>query len=133
MDSGTVISSFAAEAARRFDGANEADVRTWQTATVGTTVTPEAVNFLMGVLSDAEVRTIERGLSSVVMDYLVRAVDRDGAVDLQFASGDATTIPSGSWIVNCTGYVTKDEHPTSRTSPRAGRCCPSRRVRPHSI
>ncbi|WP_332909805.1 FAD-dependent oxidoreductase [Mycobacterium hippophais] len=109
--SGMVTSSFGAEAARRFDGTNEAAVREWQCEVVGTAVTPRTANFLLGVLSDDEVRTIKRGLHSVVMDYLVDAVDRDGAVDLQFRSGDAMTIPSGSWIVNCTGYVGKDDVP----------------------
>jgi hypothetical protein len=108
---GTLTSSLGAETARRFDGNNEADVWDWHRSTFGTWVTPDTANFLLGVLSESESRAIKGGLRSVVMDYLVDAVDRNDAVELQFRRGGATIIPAGSWIVNCTGYVSHSDHP----------------------
>lgn len=108
---GTLTSSMGAEAARRFDGTNEADVWDWHRSSFGTWITPDTANFLLGVLSESECRAIKGGLRTVVMDYLVDAVDRNDAVEMQFRHGGATTIPAGSWIVNCTGYVSHSDHP----------------------
>ena len=41
----------------------------------------------------------------MVSDHLVDAVDRGGDVELQLRSGATRQIESGSWLVNCTGYV----------------------------
>ena len=60
---------------------------------------------MLGVLSEAENHTISAGLNDVVMDYLEDAVDRNGTTELVFRSGSTKTIQSGSWVVNCTGYV----------------------------
>jgi hypothetical protein len=92
---------------RRFDGTNEADVGDWFRAKYGTWVTPQTANFLLGVLSESENRTIAAGLNDVIMDYLVDAVDLNGTTDLVFRSGSTKTIQPGSWIVNCTGYFKK--------------------------
>ncbi|WP_406265782.1 hypothetical protein OH799_18965 [Nocardia sp. NBC_00881] len=45
------------------------------------------------------------------MDYVVDAVDRNGATELVFRSGATKPIAPGSWIVNCTGYILHDHHP----------------------
>jgi Pyridine nucleotide-disulphide oxidoreductase len=109
--SGKLASSLAVEAARRFDGTNETDVANWARANYGTWLTPNTGNFLLGVLSESENKTIAAGLNEVIMDYLVDAVDRDGATDLLFRSGHTKQIQPGSWIVNCTGYVMRGSHP----------------------
>jgi len=76
-------------------------------------LTPQADNFVLGVLSEAENRTIAGGLNDVVMDYFEDAVDRNGTTELVFRSGSTKTIEPGSWVVNCTGYVKfpDDEYP----------------------
>ena len=74
-------------------------------------MTPEAVNYVAGVLSEAENRTISAGVNDVVMDYLVDAVDRNGETELVFRSGSTRAIQPGSWIVNCTGYLRIDKNP----------------------
>ena len=75
-------------------------------------MTPDASNFVFGVLSEAENKTITAGLGDVVMDYLEDVVDRNGATELVFRSGSAKAIQPGSWIVNCTGYLgIGDPHP----------------------
>lgn len=108
---GTSFSTFGSEVARRFDGTNEGEVWSWHRARYGTWLTPDTTNFLLGVLSEVECRTIEAGLRSVRMDYLVDAVDHGDGVELTFRSGAATTVQPGSWIVNCTGYLTGRDEP----------------------
>lgn len=92
------------EMTRRFDGTNETEVGDWFRAKYGTWLTPRTGNFLLGVLSESENKTIAAGLNDVIMDHLVDAVDRNGATDLVFRSGATKTTQPGSWIVNCTGY-----------------------------
>jgi Pyridine nucleotide-disulphide oxidoreductase len=108
---GRLVSSLSAEAARRFDGTNETDVVKWFRDTYGTWLTPETGNFWMGVLSESENKSIAAGLNDVIMDHLVDVVDRNGATDLVFRSGATKAVKPGSWIVNCTGYIMRDEHP----------------------
>ena len=93
------------------DGTNEAEVQQWFRSKFGTFMTPDAVNYVAGVLSEAENRTISAGVNDVVMDYLVDAVDRNGETELVFRSGSTKTIQPGSWIVNCTGYLRIDKNP----------------------
>src|SRR5271163_3191497 len=102
---GTPPATVAAQMGRRFDGTNEAEVQDWFRATYGTFLTPQADNFVLGVLSEAENHTISAGLNDLVMDYLEDAVDRNGTTELVFRSGSTKTIQPGSWLVNCTGYV----------------------------
>jgi cation diffusion facilitator CzcD-associated flavoprotein CzcO len=109
---GAPPSALATQLSRRYDGTNESDVRSWYRSNHGTFLTPQADNFVLGVLSEAENRTIAAGLNDVVMDYLEDAVDRNGTTDLVFRSGSRKTIQPGSWVVNCTGYVKfLDEYP----------------------
>ena len=105
MVEGNTHGTVAAQISRRFDGTNEAEVQAWYRATYGTFLTPQADNFVLGVLSEAENHTISAGLNDLVMDYLEDAVDRNGATELVFRSGSTKTIQPGSWVINCTGYV----------------------------
>jgi hypothetical protein len=105
---GTVMSSLAMGAARRFDGTNATEVNAWIHDTCGTSLVPDPRNFMFGVLSEAETRTIGAGLSRVVTDYLEDVVDRDEQPQLVLRGGDTIAIEPGSWIVNCTGYLLKE-------------------------
>ncbi|MDT5290634.1 MAG: hypothetical protein QOF88_5523, partial [Mycobacterium sp.] len=107
---GTLVSTLGVQVARRFDGTNESDVWDWHRAAYGTWVTPETGNFLLGVLSESENKTIAAGLNDVIMDHLVDAVDRNGTTDMVFRSGATKAIQAGSWIVNCTGYVKEADY-----------------------
>jgi cation diffusion facilitator CzcD-associated flavoprotein CzcO len=109
--SGTPASTIGRQAALRFDGTNEADVAGWYRRAYGTGCTPTAANYLLGVLSEEENATIERGLNDVVMDRFVDVVDDVGDTRLVFASGATKSIEPGSWLVNCTGYVMRTDHP----------------------
>lgn len=108
---GELPSGLLRESTLRFDGTNEAAMWDWHRTTFGTWVTPETGNFLFGLLSESETETITAGLRAVVMDYLVDAVDDHDETRLVFRSGATTTIPPGSWIVNCTGYVMRHDFP----------------------
>ncbi|MGA9374742.1 MAG: FAD-dependent oxidoreductase [Mycobacterium sp.] len=109
--SGTMASGLGGELAQRFDGTNEAEITRWYRGAYGTQPTSQAGQFVLGVLSESETRTIAAGLNEVVMDHLDDAVDRGGATDLVFRSGASRSITPGSWLVNCTGYVTKTDMP----------------------
>ncbi|OBB67250.1 FAD-dependent oxidoreductase [Mycobacterium sp. 852014-50255_SCH5639931] len=109
---GTPPSAVATQLSHRYDGTNESEVQDWYRATHGTFLTPQADNFVLGVLSEAENRTISAGLNDLVMDYFEDVVDRNGTTELVFRSGSTKTIDAGSWVVNCTGYVKfPDEYP----------------------
>jgi hypothetical protein len=99
------------ETARRFDGTNEADVEHWYRSTYGTWLTPQTGNFVLGVLSDAENRTIAAGLNDVIMDHTTDVVDSNGGTEMVFRSGATKAVQPGSWIVNCTGYLMQQDHP----------------------
>jgi hypothetical protein len=108
---GRLVGSLGPEVTRRFDGTNESDVWNWHRETYGTWLTPETGNFLLGVLSESENKTISAGLNDVIMDHFVDAVDRNGSTELVFRSGATKSIEPGSWIVNCTGYTLQREYP----------------------
>lgn len=108
---GQLASDLLREVSRRFDGTNEAEIWAWHAATYGNSVTPETGRFLLGVLSESEAARIGAGLRSVVMDYLVDAVDEHDTTRLVFRSGATVAVPANSVIVNCTGYVMRHDHP----------------------
>ena len=105
---GTSLAGVASQMGHRFDGTNEAEVQEWFRSAFGTFVTPGADNYVLGVLSEAENKTISAGLNDVVMDYFEDAVDRNGSTEMVFRSGSTKSIEPGSWIINCTGYVKLD-------------------------
>ncbi|WP_231643360.1 FAD-dependent oxidoreductase [Mycolicibacterium baixiangningiae] len=117
---GKMLSALGVEVSRRFDGTNEDDVWRWHRARYGTWLTPGTANFLLGVLSEEECRTIADGLHSVGMDYFVDAVDSGDSVELTFRSGATATVEPGGWIVNCTGYVTHRDDPYEPYLPAGG-------------
>jgi hypothetical protein len=79
--------------------------------TLGTWLTPETGNFLLGVLSESENNAIAAGRNDVIMDHAVDVVDRNGMTEMDFRSGATKTVQPGSWIVNCTGYLMQQDHP----------------------
>src|SRR5262249_37419754 len=117
---GKSFSSLALEVTRRFDGTNETDVKNWFRDTYGTWLTPQTGNFLVGLLSESENRTIAAGLNDVIMDHLVDVADRNGGTDLVFRSGSTKAIQPGSWIVNCTAYFKSHDRPYEPYVSRSG-------------
>ena len=93
------------EWSRRFDGTNERDAIDWYRSAFGVTPTEGARNFVFGFLSEAEAQTIRQGVTEMVSDHLLDAVDRGAGVELQLRSGATHRTRPGSWLVNCTGYL----------------------------
>jgi cation diffusion facilitator CzcD-associated flavoprotein CzcO len=108
---GKLTSGVAMEVAHRFDGTNEIDVERWIRERYGTWLTPQTGNYLLGLLSKSEAATIAAGLNDVVMDHFTDAVDRPDGVDLVLRSGARKAVTPGSWIVNCTGYLLRNDRP----------------------
>jgi hypothetical protein len=108
---GTPINTMVREAANRFDGTNEAEVRDWFRATYGITPIDGATDYFNGYLSESECAVIRAGLSSVEHEYLDDVTDDTEGASLVFRSGRTVSVPTGAWIVNCTGTLLRDGHP----------------------
>lgn len=108
---GTRINKFSEDVAMSYDGTNEIAILDAILGRTTTKVTPTASNWLLGIISDDEVERIRTGLTRTVMDHLVDAVDTEDGVDLVLRSGERIPAPGGSWVVNCTGYLLKNEAP----------------------
>jgi hypothetical protein len=117
---GTRLNAVVAEIANRFDGTNEAEMRDWYWDTYAVRPTSTSDLFKFGILSVPEAHTITRGLNHVVMDYLEDVVDRNGIPELLFRGGTTRPTPPNSWIVNCSGYVFRDDHPYEPYVSNAG-------------
>lgn len=107
---GAMVSALANDIVARFDGSNEDEVWDWHRSTYGLWATPETGNFVLGVLSKAERRTVTAALNQVVMDHLVDVVDTDSGPQLVLRGGGRMPVEPGSWFVNCTGYVVNQRH-----------------------
>jgi hypothetical protein len=118
---GTLTSRLAVEVTRHFDGTNEAETAAWLKSAYGTSVTPTTGNFLLGVLSESESKAIAAGLNDVVMDRLVDIVDRGNVTELVLRNGSRKAIRPGSWIINCTGYLFRDDLPYEPYESSQGR------------
>lgn len=117
---GTRPNAIFAQAARLFDGTNEAEVRAWVLDRCGTSVLPSPEHNMFGILSEAEVDVIRAGLGEVLRDHLVDVVDRDGDPVMLLRSGATRSVQPGSWIVNCTGYLNSRDTPFERYVSASG-------------
>jgi hypothetical protein len=88
-----------------FDGTNAQDVLDGAHRKFGLAVTERADRHVYGLLSDDEALRIRTGLDQARMDYLTDVVDTGDGVELCLRSGESLPIESGTWIVNCTGYL----------------------------
>lgn len=99
-------------ALRVWDGTNDDELFDALRDLAGTQVTPTTRNWVSGILSATEARTIKDGLEHVVMGHLSDVVDDDGQPTLVLRSGERIAVPRGTWVVNCTGYLlTGDPEP----------------------
>lgn len=121
---GTRVNKAVETLASGYDGHDETRFLAANLGDLTTKVTQTAENFMVGVISDAEVDTIKRGLTWMMTDHLVDVVDDgpdpgDGA-EIVLRKGDTIPVPAGTWIVNCTGYLLKQEHPYEPYSSPSG-------------
>ena len=103
---GVRYSSIFAGAAKRFDGTNAAEVSEWCRAWCGTSplVDPPPTHLLFAFLSEAETATVATAVSEVIRDHLSDVVDEATGPVMLLRTGARHPIPSGSWVVNCTGH-----------------------------
>jgi hypothetical protein len=96
-----------AGAAKRFDGTNAAAVSNWCRTQYGTSPldNPAPTHLLFALLSEDETATVASGVNEVIRDHLVDVVDEDSGPVMVLRTGARHAIPSGSWVVNCTGYL----------------------------
>ncbi|MEV5000518.1 FAD-dependent oxidoreductase [Nocardioides sp. LML1-1-1.1] len=102
---GTPASVMYAQAVRRFDGTNSAEVARWARGRYTTSPVHEPTHNVGAMLSGAEAGVVRSRVSRVLRDHLADVEDtRDGPV-MALRSGARVPVPEGSWIVNCTGFL----------------------------
>lgn len=78
----------------------------------------KATHSLFGILSPEESRFIEEGIQDTIYDYLNDVTEEEGRFIINYRSGKQQKIDSGSWFINCTGYMfTQKEDSESTLSP----------------
>jgi len=97
--------------AQRFDGRNERAVFDHLRSKYTVSLVPDAKRFMLGLLSHHENAVIAARSHEIIKDYLVDVVDRDGSPRLLLKNGESRPIEPGSWIVNCTGYILREDIP----------------------
>jgi Pyridine nucleotide-disulphide oxidoreductase len=100
-----------AGAAKRFDGTNAAEVSEWCRMWCGTSPlgNPAPTHLLFALQSEDETATVTTGVSEVIRDHLADVVDDDSGPVMLLRTGARHSIPSGSWVINCTGHITPRE------------------------
>lgn len=100
-----------AGAAKRFDGTNAAEVSEWCRTWCGTSPLgdPAPTHLLFALQSEDETATVATGVSEVIRDHLADVVDDDSGPVMLLRTGARHSIPSGSWVINCTGHITPRE------------------------
>jgi hypothetical protein len=100
-----------AGAAKRFDGTNAAEVSEWCRTWCGTSPLrdPAPTHLLFALQSEDETATVTTGVSEVIRDHLADVVDDDSGPVMLLRTGARHSIPSGSWVINCTGHITPRE------------------------
>ncbi|NRB00059.1 MAG: FAD-dependent oxidoreductase [Rhodobacteraceae bacterium] len=109
--SGSTIFQAFRDLSQRFDGTNESDVNEYFKRTYAISPTPEAQQFLFGLLSKDECARIEDGLSAIHYDYLEDVADGPDGPELVLRGGSRIPVPAGTMIINCTGHVLRNNRP----------------------
>jgi hypothetical protein len=106
---GAVAADVFRDGAVFFDGHNEKETRAHFIANYASNDDPRNLNYVYGVLSEAEDRRIETGLHDTIWDYLEDVVQTRSGPVMQMKGGAKLPIAAGSIIVNCTGSLFRGE------------------------
>lgn len=93
--------------ALRFNGSNFDQVNQYRLKKYGLALTKAPQQFHVGVISTEELALIRSGLSEVIEDYLDDIVDTPAGPKAILRSGREFDLPAGSWIINCTGLIAR--------------------------
>lgn len=105
----------------QFDGTNEGSALSWLLAHGGHSPVDSPRDFMLGIMGRDEAATIRRGVAEFVLDYLDDVQDTADGAMLQLRSGSTRPIEQGSWLVNCTGYLTRHDQLYEPFASRSGR------------
>lgn len=113
---GTPASRVFHDIAMRFDGDNEAETAAYFNATYATEPSADNKYFLYGLLSEEELKRIERGVAWRKRDYLEDVTDTLDGPRMSLRSGETLSVPEGSIFVACTGSLFRD-HEANKPKP----------------
>ncbi|MDA0824560.1 MAG: potassium transporter, partial [Proteobacteria bacterium] len=94
----------------RYDGNNENEVFEAFKSERCVHLDGTGEQFVFGLLSEEENVAIAAGINELIPDYLTDVVDIEGQTTMIFRSGEQKPIEAGSWFINCSGYVLREEH-----------------------
>lgn len=97
--------------AMKFDGTNEKEAYDYFHDTYAISLNDNGLGHLFAYLSQEELDTAAHYVSDIIGDYLKDVVDTDSGPQLVLRNGETRSIPAGSIIVNCTGYVMRRDRP----------------------
>ena len=97
------------DVALKFTGDNETEVLAYFRNEYAVCLDQRFEQYMFGIMSEEENAAIAKGVSEVLSEYVADIVDVDGETRMLFKSGQSRSIKPGSWVVNCTGYIMRDE------------------------
>ncbi len=107
---GTRINAMLREVALRFDGSNESEVAAWFAGAYGVSPSSAPAHFFSAYLSDQECADVQAAVRGIEPGHLEDVVDTANGPALVLRDGRSLLAPTGSWLVNCTGYLARPGH-----------------------
>ncbi len=95
----------------RYNGHNATDILEEFKATRAVHLPGTGAQYMFGILSRAENDTIAAGLSTCINDYLEDVVATSDGPEIVFRSGARRAVAAGAIVVNCSGYVMRQDYP----------------------
>ena len=95
----------------RYDGTNTAAIFEQFKSERAVHLPGTGRQYMFGVLSRAENETIAAGIHELINDYVDDIVDARAGAEIVFRSGIKRAIPHAAIVVNCTGYVMRQDYP----------------------
>jgi len=106
----TTLATFT-DIALRFDGTNERETFDYFKRRYAVYLGDRQAYYVLGLQSEEENDFLRRHLRSVRNGYVRDVVDDGDTPTLVYDDGHRQPLPPGSYVVNCTGYVMRDDHP----------------------
>ena len=94
-----------------YNGENACEVMAYFKKHMSIQLDDDFENYFFGILSAKENAVIKQGLDSLIKDYLVDVKDGPAGPEIALRRDGNISVPEGSWFINCTGYIARQEHP----------------------
>lgn len=118
---GARANQYSIDVTSRFDGTNEAEVMAWFLENGGLSPVDAPRDYMIGIMGRTEAATIRAGVTEFVSDYLEDVRDTETGPHLVLRSGEARPIEDSTWLVNCTGYLARQDRPYEPFASPSGR------------